>query len=248
MFVYEWLYRQASHPFYRLVITLVLFTLLGFLSSNVCLAQDLSQPTRVVINVPSRTLSVFAGDEKIQEYAVGVGQAQFPTPIGQFQVISKVKDPIWEDPFKPQGKSRHSYGPLGTRWIGFKAANGGEYGIHGTNQPQSIGKFSTHGCVRMTIQQAEELYDMVKMGTPVEVTYDLIAFQKEAGELKLQVFPDWFKFGKKPTVWQVHKRIQSDYPRAKVDSEKVHWALLTHTAEPVVIGKVTPAIRARITN
>ena len=56
----------------------------------------------VVINIPSRTLAVWKGEDKLREFSVGVGRAAFPTPIGQFSVLNKVENPLWEDPFFAQ--------------------------------------------------------------------------------------------------------------------------------------------------
>jgi L,D-transpeptidase ErfK/SrfK len=202
---------------------------------------------RVVINIPSRTLAVWQGEDKLREFPVGVGRAAFPTPLGNYSVISKVKNPLWEDPFLPKGRSRYAQGALGTRWMGFKKVSAGEYGIHGTPVAASVGKFSSHGCVRMLIPDAEALYDMIDEGTPVEVTYDLIMIEKDGLSLNIRVFPDWFKKGR-PTVWQTFDRIKRDFPSAKVDYDKVQWALMTQTEKALEIGKVDPAIKIRISN
>ena len=55
---------------------------------------------------------------------------------------------------------------LGTRWLGFDMPG---YGIHGTTQPDSIGKQATAGCVRMLNSEAEELYDLLPIGTEVTI-------------------------------------------------------------------------------
>jgi lipoprotein-anchoring transpeptidase ErfK/SrfK len=56
--------------------------------------------------------------------------------------------------------------PLGSRWMGLSAKG---YGIHGTNVPTSIGKAASHGCIRMRKQDLEELFEMVTVGTIVEL-------------------------------------------------------------------------------
>jgi hypothetical protein len=55
------------------------------------------------------------------------------------------------------------------------------YGIHATNDPDSIGKTRSHGCVRMSRADAEDLFDRVRVGTPVEIVYDLDGYD-EAGD------------------------------------------------------------------
>ncbi len=132
---------------------------------------------RVVINIPSRTLDYWEEGRRVKTYSVGVGRPGFPTPVGTYQVIRRVLNPGWEHPYRPQGRSRVPAGkanPLGTRWIGFHPHQGGEYGIHGTDRPASVGKLSSHGCVRMRIPDAEDLFERVQIGTPVWVTHERI--------------------------------------------------------------------------
>ena len=128
---------------------------------------------KIVINTQTRTLTLYTDDIAIATYPVGVGKPGFATPKGQYTVMRMMKNPGWENPYQPAStRTRIVAGnnnPLGTRWIGFLNDGKGEYGIHGTNRPDSVGRFSSHGCVRMYIQDAEALYDQVGMGTPVEV-------------------------------------------------------------------------------
>lgn len=130
--------------------------------------------TLVVINLPARRLLAYHQGQVLAEFPVGLGRAQFPTPVGQFNVIRKVDTPTWENPYQQMGKAlRITPGqdnPLGTRWIGFHQTPQGEFGIHGTDRPASVGQYSSHGCVRMHVKDAERLYAMVTLGTPVWVT------------------------------------------------------------------------------
>jgi len=56
--------------------------------------------------------------------------------------------------------------PLGNRWIGLNQKG---YGIHGTNEPRSIGKAASHGCIRMAKADLEELFTLVSVGDEVEI-------------------------------------------------------------------------------
>lgn len=161
--------------------------------NQIALASD-----KIIINIPSRTLELFKGGKLIKTYPVGVGRSSFPTPIGQFQIITMVEDPGWENPYKPLGHIRIHSGktnPLGTRWIGFKADKGGEFGIHGTDNPASVGKYSSHGCVRMKVKDAEDLFKHVRMNMPVLVTYDTARVQVKNSDLYLKTYPDEYKRG-----------------------------------------------------
>lgn len=190
--------------------------------------------TRIVINVPSRTLWLYSGDTIVRSYPVGVGKPNFPTPEGHFRVIRKVPNPGWENPFQAAGKNRIKPGrnnPLGTRWIGFLRNSIGEFGIHGTNAPETVGTFSSHGCVRMLIQDAEELYDSISQGTPLEVNYDNVVIEGNGSEVKISVYPNLF--GKKGlSLGQVRERILKRHPSAQVNETLLAQVLNDSTAKP----------------
>lgn len=129
---------------------------------------------RILINIPSRTLEVIDGSKVVKSYPVGVGRRNFPTPIGNFRIISKVVNPAWENPYLRLGRVVVKPGrrnPLGTRWMGFHRVGTSEYGMHGTNNPSSVGKLCSHGCIRMKIKDAEDLFSRIKIGTPVKIAY-----------------------------------------------------------------------------
>lgn len=89
-----------------------------------------------------------------RSYAVAVGSPENPTPVGRWVVVEKSLNPG---------------GPFGTRWIRINIPWGG-YGVHGTDDPASIGNAVSHGCVRMLNEQVQELYDMVPIGATVNIT------------------------------------------------------------------------------
>jgi hypothetical protein len=147
-------------------------------------------------------------------FPVGVGRPQFKTPLGHFSVITKTEHPSWENPYLAAGKVRIgavANNPLGTRWIGFLADDKGEYGIHGTDTPSSVGKLSSHGCIRMQVKDAEYVFNYVELGTPVDVTYDTIMAVPEGNEkVVLKMYPDVYNLGKKAQD-EAPKRIQELY-------------------------------------
>jgi LysM repeat protein len=109
--------------------------------------------SHLLINLSTRQLSYIEGNKTIRSYPVGVGKSSTPTPTGSFSVIVKILNPG---------------GVLGTRWMGLSAP-GGNYGIHGTNNPPSIGGYVSNGCIRMYNHDVEELFPRVSIGTPVEI-------------------------------------------------------------------------------
>lgn len=109
--------------------------------------------SQITINLANRRLSHYEGNRLSKVYPVGVGKPATPTPTGSYTVISKIVQPG---------------GMLGARWMGLSIPTG-NYGIHGTNNPSSIGGYVSNGCIRMYNQDVEELFPSVAIGTPVEI-------------------------------------------------------------------------------
>jgi lipoprotein-anchoring transpeptidase ErfK/SrfK len=210
-------------------------------------AKTLSVPLtrKVVIDIPSRTLTVFEENRVLKRFPVGVGRPGFMTPLGKHQIIRKIENPGWENPYKAAGavKIRPGYNnPLGTRWMGFKADPRGEFGIHGTDSPQSVGKLSSHGCVRMLVPHAEQVFTLVDLGTPVEVTYQTVQLtQTPTGAIQLTRYPDSFHRGM-PTLQQVKAQITQRFgPAVVINDAQLQAALTTMPPERhVVVGQVQP--------
>lgn len=195
---------------------------------------------KIVINIPARQLSLYDGKTLLKTYPVGVGRPGFPTPVGKYEVIRKVLNPGWENPYQAPGKVRILPGmenPLGTRWIGFKEDSKGEYGIHGTDDPPSVGKYSSHGCVRMYVKQAEEIYNQVNVGTPVEVVYQPVVIQQKQNQLWVTVYPDSFRRGI-PSLKTVQVQINQQYPNSKINLAQLQQALKLPNQKPLLIGQI----------
>ncbi|MBD7913176.1 MULTISPECIES: L,D-transpeptidase [Clostridium] len=108
---------------------------------------------KIKINVANRQLSLFKNEKLFKTYPIAVGKPSTPTPKGNFKIINKAYNPG---------------GPFGSRWLGLNAPNG-DYGIHGTNNPSSIGKAVSNGCIRTYNKNIIELYNLVPINTPVEI-------------------------------------------------------------------------------
>ena len=126
----------------------------------------------IVINREINRLYLFGGEKLVRTFAVATGQAIYPTPRGRWHIVVKWKNPWWYPPIQddwakglkpvPPGPSN----PLGTRWMGLNAPG---VGIHGTDEPTSIGYSASHGCIRMQVPDAEWLFDHVDVGTTVYI-------------------------------------------------------------------------------
>lgn len=230
-----------SNGVVKLVLSFTMALILGLPGVSALGADQADR--RLVINIPSRTLWVYEKDKIVRWFPVGVGRPGFPTPTGQYKVLRKIVNPVWEHPYKASGAVRIGVGPnnpLGTRWVGFKEYKGGEYGIHGTDNPSSVGKFSSHGCVRMKIKDAEALFDMVEVGTPVEVAYQTVLVRPQDKQMRLVVYPDAFGRGM-PKVEDVRKMVLEQYPNAELDNVLIGQALARPTQTPFVVGRLLSA-------
>jgi lipoprotein-anchoring transpeptidase ErfK/SrfK len=133
-------------------------------------APDVKNESIIVVHRGINRLVLFRGTHRVRTFPVATGQAIYPTPLGQFAIVVKEKNPWWYPPTQdawaaglkpvPPGPGN----PLGTRWMGLSAPG---VGIHGTSEPWSIGHSESHGCIRMQVPDAEWLYKRVRVGTPV---------------------------------------------------------------------------------
>lgn len=144
---------------------------------------------KIILNLASRLLTLYEGTEKVRIYPVAVGAPETPSPVGEFSISEKEVNPSWTDPKTeitvPSGPSN----PLGYRWLGLY----GNYGIHGTNAPWSIGRSVSHGCIRMYEEDVEELFESVPMGTPVEIIYDRVIMEEAPDHtVSYYIYPDGY--------------------------------------------------------
>jgi lipoprotein-anchoring transpeptidase ErfK/SrfK len=119
----------------------------------------------IFVDKSQNSLYLKTDEDIFKAYVVATGRDNC-TPVGTFKIANKLINPTWfkDNEVIPAGNPRNI---LGTRWMGFDTAP--NYGIHGTTEPQSIGKQSTSGCVRMLNSDVEELYSIVPVGTEVTI-------------------------------------------------------------------------------
>lgn len=130
-------------------------------------------PTVIAVDRDAKRLRLYKDLELEHKYRIAVGKAGFETDAGRYRVQSKRVDPAWHAPNSewagelagqtiPPGDPRN---PLKARWIGFNDQKG--EGIHGTSDIDSLGGAASHGCIRMSVPDVEQLYRLVDKGTPV---------------------------------------------------------------------------------
>jgi lipoprotein-anchoring transpeptidase ErfK/SrfK len=119
---------------------------------------------RIIVSLPDRRLAVVENDQILARFDVAVGAPSTPSPIGTFTIVNRIPHPTYYHPGKviPPGANN----PLGTRWLGFDHKG---YGIHGTDNPRSIGFAQSHGCIRLRNADVEQLFEQVRAGDVVEL-------------------------------------------------------------------------------
>ncbi|CAM3972216.1 L,D-transpeptidase [Alicyclobacillus pomorum] len=106
---------------------------------------------RIIVDVSDRKLHLLDDDRVVRTFPVGIGKMLTETPIGEYTIMNKQPNPG---------------GPFGVYWLGLSKPH---YGIHGTNNPSSIGKQVSHGCVRMYNEDVTYLANTVPIGTHVTI-------------------------------------------------------------------------------
>jgi lipoprotein-anchoring transpeptidase ErfK/SrfK len=118
----------------------------------------------IIVSLEDRKLALVEDGQVKKVYMVAIGKPSTPSPVGTFTIQRRVKNPVYQHDGKVVQPGPGN--PVGTRWMGLSIKG---YGIHGTNEPKSIGKASSHGCIRMARKDLEEMYAMVTVGDTVEL-------------------------------------------------------------------------------
>ena len=112
-----------------------------------------SAPYIIYVDVEQKSLTVWQDGVQVRQYTVATGAWSTPTPLGVFTINSRFSGRM---------------SGFGTCFLGLNVP-WGSYGIHGTNKPESIGSNASHGCIRLRVKDAEELYALVPDGTRVVI-------------------------------------------------------------------------------
>lgn len=206
----------------------------------------------LVVDVARRRLYWFDGGALRAHFPVAVGKPGWATPRGVFHITGRRKDPVWRVPPSIQREMRASgtrvltrvaagpKNPLGRYFIELSASG---VGLHGTNAPASVGRATTHGCMRLLAEDAERLFNEAANGTTVAIVYEPVKLARDAdGRVWLEVHPD------------IYGRARVDLPavRRRVESaglaEAVDWTRVAATTKraagvPEDVSPRTPATR-----
>jgi lipoprotein-anchoring transpeptidase ErfK/SrfK len=120
----------------------------------------------VHVDLTTRQLTVLEEGEVVLTTAVAIGDAEHPTPVGRFFVTDKLDTQDPDGPYGPFALGLSVRSEVLTEFAG----GDGQIGIHGTNDPTSIGRDVSHGCVRVPNDVVRQLVELLPLGTPVVVT------------------------------------------------------------------------------
>jgi len=123
-----------------------------------------TEPFSILVDKSQNILILKSGEEIIKTYIVSTGKNNC-TPVGSFKITSKLINPTWykSGAVVPPGSAENV---LGSRWLGIDLPS---YGLHGTTEPQNLGRQVTQGCVRLSNPDVEELYTIIPIGTEVVI-------------------------------------------------------------------------------
>jgi L,D-transpeptidase ErfK/SrfK len=155
----------------------------------------------ITINVPQRLLFLHDGDG-VTAYPITVGTHDWPTPLGAFTIVDKETDPVWDVPDSIQREMERQgqpvitqmppspANPLGAHWLRLSFPG---IGIHGTNAPESIYRFGSHGCIRMHPDHIAAIFDRVAVGTRGVIVYEPIIMALLDGHIWLEAHRDRYR-------------------------------------------------------
>jgi lipoprotein-anchoring transpeptidase ErfK/SrfK len=130
-------------------------------------------PAYIIVDRPNFRLYFYDHLRLAHTYGIAVGRAGLETPAGLHHILDKQVDPAWHVPHSAWAGSLAGQvippgpqDPLVARWMAIDDLGDG---IHGTNEPWSIGSAASHGCIRMLVGDVIQLYSLTPLGTPVWV-------------------------------------------------------------------------------
>jgi hypothetical protein len=178
-----------------------------------------------VVSLEDRKLALVENGAVVKVFPVAVGKPSTPSPSGTFTIDRRVANPT----YRHNGRTvlPGPGNPVGTRWMGLSLRG---YGIHGTNEPKSIGRAASHGCIRMARADVEELFSLVAVGDKVELVAER---NEETAQL----------FGSGPSIISVQPaaEVASSEPTAKPPIEPLTMPV-NAVASVLAMSEATTAI------
>jgi lipoprotein-anchoring transpeptidase ErfK/SrfK len=118
--------------------------------------------TRIIVKLSQRELVLYRDGKPVLRSEVAIGAPGTPTPTGRYYVNQRLRASDPGGPWGPGALGISAFSDVLQEWI-----QGGPIGIHGTNDPSSIGRAASHGCVRLPNNVLRKVFNSVDAGTPV---------------------------------------------------------------------------------
>ncbi len=198
----------------------------------------------LLINVAEMRLYDFTRGMPPDTYAIAIGDQMDPSLIGEFRVGAKRRNPAWtvpasirkEKPELPAVVPPGPDNPLGDHWM---TIGNTSYGIHGTNNPWSIGRMATHGCIRLYDDQLAPLFERTKPGTPIRLIYQTVKLGTKGDGIYVEAHPDLYN--KEPgRAGAALVALYRSGLGALVDSRRLREAIEQGRGVPVRVGTLPP--------
>jgi L,D-transpeptidase ErfK/SrfK len=201
-----------------------------------------SRYSGLVINVPEMRLYYFPGPAgRVATFPIGVGPFNWQTPRGMFRVSRKDVNPTWNVPpsIQRELKPRRAAippgpdNPLGKYRLNLSIPG---YGIHGTNRPWGVGRYYSHGCIRMYPEDIHWLFERVPVGFPVEIIYAPVKVGLDGEDVFLEAHRDPYGYKRdlEAEAWRLLKELGVE---KKVDRKRVARVALDARGIPMNVSR-----------
>jgi L,D-transpeptidase ErfK/SrfK len=196
----------------------------------------------VIINLPELRLYYFSKQNEaslVQTFPVGLGSTEKPTPVGIFPISEKRKTPYWyipkslQDKYKQKVMAPGPKNPLGDYWIGLGHSS---YGLHGTNNPWSVGRLATNGCIRLYPEHIRPLFDQLEMGQKVQLVYEPVKLGLVGGKIFAEAHPDIYNMID-DYLYSAYQKLTALGLSQHVDLHKYGHVLKQRNGMPVDVSK-----------
>lgn len=197
----------------------------------------------IVLNLAEKRLYYYPSSGEVETYAISIGREGWNTPLGNFHITRKVKDPTWTPPASiraehaangdplpavvPAGPDN----PLGQYALRLSAKS---YLIHGTNKPWGLGMQVSHGCIRMYPEGIADLFPQVSEQTPVTIVNQPFKAGWRGDDLYLEVHASEEQVSK--PLKEVLPPSVADVQGVNVDWDEVQKAVSENTGLPHLVG------------
>ena len=202
----------------------------------------------LVVNIPEMRLYLFPLNTTpgtvvtVRTWAIGIGTGETPSPVGRFHITAKDKHPTWYvpdsiyrtmDPPKRHVVPPGPDNPLGDYRMRLSK---GLYSIHGTDVPWSIGRLTTHGCIRLYPEDIGELFRQVHRGTVGELIYEPIKFGESNGQIYVEVHDDLYRRIRDPQRAALALARQAQLMN-RIDPERLRQAVREKRGIPIAVTR-----------